>query len=537
MSPAQTAVRTGAHVLVEALEAHGVEIVFGIPGQHALSLWEALDTSPIRAVVVRHEQAAAFAAVGYARTSGRVGVCLTSTGPGAFNAFAGMGEADSSNLRVLHITTQVPSDPGERGWMHETLGQTGAYKAVTRHHVAPRTPAALAAAVDEALCAIATRPGPAMIEALTDVLAAPAEAVPQRVTPLAPPAPDAAAVQRVAGLIAGAHAPLIFAGGGSRLCADRVIALAEALDAPVVTSFNGKGVLPPGHPLHAGSSEEERSVRRLIEESDLCIALGTKFSEEYTCHWAVRFPEALVQVDLNAERIGRNYPVKEGIVADAGRLCDALLALGPMAGGRDGAAAARAAMAGRQSEVAGQGFEQERELLHQLDAALPADALVVSDMTILGYWGVLYLDARRPGGFAYPMSGALGSAMPTALGVAAANPGSPVVAVVGDGGFLMAGHELLTARQNGLPFVTLLVNDSCYGILKNYQMESFGRPMSVDLESPDFSLLAAAYGVAHRRVEGVDQVGEALREAIEGLAGTGAIVELRAEIAAPPQSV
>jgi acetolactate synthase-1/2/3 large subunit len=133
-----TRVRTGADALVAALEAHGVEIVFGIPGQHALSLWEALRGSSIRPVVVRHEQAAAFAAVGYARTSDRLGVCITSTGPGAFNAFAGMGEADASNLRVLHITTQVPSDAGERGWMHETVGQSTAFQAVTRHKIGGR---------------------------------------------------------------------------------------------------------------------------------------------------------------------------------------------------------------------------------------------------------------------------------------------------------------------------------------------------------------------------------------------------------------
>src|SRR4051794_35704284 len=150
-----TRVRTGADALVAALEAHGVEIVFGIPGQHALSLWEALRGSSIRPVVVRHEQAAAFAAVGYARTSDRPGVCITSTGPGAFNAFAGMGEPAASTLRVLHIPPQVPSVPGERGGMHETVGQSGASRAAPRHHVRPRTPAALAAAVDEALCAIA----------------------------------------------------------------------------------------------------------------------------------------------------------------------------------------------------------------------------------------------------------------------------------------------------------------------------------------------------------------------------------------------
>jgi acetolactate synthase I/II/III large subunit len=538
MSATQAAgVRTGADALVAALEAHGVEVVFGIPGQHALSLWEALRSSSITAVVVRHEQAAAFAAVGYARTSNRIGVCITSTGPGAFNTFAGMGEADASSLRVLHITTQVPSDAGERGWMHETAGQTEAFRAVARHHVRPRTPAALATAVDEALTAIAARPGPAMIEAMTTVLTASGEAPPPRVTPLAPPAPDPAAVGRVRELLAGAQAPLVFAGGGARLHADSVAALAEALDAPVVTSFNGKGVLPPGHPLHAGSSCEEPSVRHLVADSDACVALGTRFAEEYTCHWAVEFPRALVQVDLDAGRIGRNYPVAEGVVADVGLFCDALLAAGVQAGARDGAAEARAAVAGRQSEVAAHGFEAERELMHQLDVALPDDALVIADMTIQSYWGVLYLDARRPGGFAYPMSGALGSGVPTALGAVAANPGVPAVVLAGDGGFLMGGHELATAQQNGLHFVTLLVNDSCFGVLKNYQMSAYGHSSSVELRSPDFERLAQGYGVGYRRIGSTAEAGDALREAIAGLSEGCQMVELQAELAAPPQSI
>jgi acetolactate synthase-1/2/3 large subunit len=537
MSTSPTTVRTGAHALVAALEAHGVEVVFGIPGQHALSLWEALDGSSIRTVVVRHEQAAAFAAVGYARTSDRPGVCLTSTGPGAFNAFAGMGEADASNLRVLHITTQIPSDAGLRGWMHESTGQSIAYTAVTRHHVTPRTPEALAAAVDEALTAIATRPGPAMIEALTDVLTAPAEGPAPRVTPIALPAADPAAVERAARLLSGAQAPLLFAGGGCRLSADRVVALAEALDAPVVTSFNGKGVLPRGHPLNAGSYQEEPAIRRLIEESDVCLALGTRFAEEYTSHWVVRFPETLIQVDLNPEHIGRNYPVVEGIVGEAGAFCDALLAANPQAGGRDGESAVRAALSAQQAGVAGQGFEVELELMRQLEAVLPDDALVVADMTILGYWAVLYFDARRPGGLSYPMSGALGSAIPSSLGVVAANPGSPVVALVGDGGFLMAGHELVTAQQNGFHLVVLLVNDSCFGVLKNYQMEAFGRPMSVDLNSPDFEQLAGAYGVGYRRPSSPADVGDALRDAIASLGERSTIIELEAELAVPPVSI
>jgi acetolactate synthase-1/2/3 large subunit len=537
-APAETQVRTGAHLLVAALEAHGVEVVFGIPGQHALALWDALASSSIRAVVVRHEQAAAFAAVGYARTTDRVGVCLTSTGPGAFNAFAGMGEAEASSLRVLHITTQVPSDPGERGWMHETAGQTEAFRAVTRSHSAPRTPVALAAAVDEAICAIQSRPGPAMIEALTEVLTAEAgEARPPRSTPIALPAPDPAAVGRVAELLSGARAPLIFAGGGCRLAADRVVALAEALDAPVLTSFNGKGTIPSDHPLHVGSSQEEPAIQRLIAESDVCIALATRFAEEYTCHWVSPFPERLVQVDLDAARIGRNYPVCEGIVADAGSFCEALLARPLQAGGRDGAAAARAALSGRQAEVAAHGFAPERQLMAQIDAALPAGALVVADMTIQAYWGVLYLDARVPGGFAYPMSGALGSAVPTALGVAAGNPGAPVVAMVGDGGYLMGGHELLTAAQNGLPMVVLLVNDARFGVLENYQMQTYGRKTSVDMSPPDFEAMARAHRARYRRVDSPGEVGDALAAAIADLGEGSTLIELQMSLAAPPQSV
>ncbi|MDX6533190.1 MAG: acetolactate synthase large subunit [Gaiellales bacterium] len=533
----RTRVTSGAHALVAALEAHGVEVVFGIPGQHALSLWEALDSSSIRTVVVRHEQAAAFAAVGYARTSGRPGVCITSTGPGAFNAFAGMGEADASSHRVLHITTQVPSDAGERGWMHETTGQRAAFEAVSRHHVRPGTPRALGLAVDEALCAIATRPGPAMVEALTTVLTAPADEEARAATPLSLPAPDPAAVARVRELLQAARAPLVFAGGGSRLAASEVRALAEQLDAPVVTSFNGKGVLPPGHPLHAGSSFEEPSIRNLVASSDACIALGTRFAEEYTCHWAVEFPESLVQVDLDPSRIGRNYPVREGVVADVGLFCRALLDAGIPAGERDGGAEARAALSGRQSEVAAHGYGEERELMHQLDRALPDDAIVVADMTIQGYWAVLYLDARRPGGLCYPMSGALGSGIPTALGTVAANPDSPTVVLVGDGGFQMAGHELMTAQQHGLPMVVLLVNDNCFGVLKNYQESAYGHSSDVELRSPDFEALARGYGVGYRRIESPADAGAALTDAVARLAEGSTLIELQAELKAPPQSI
>ncbi len=534
----QTGVRTGAAALVEALEAHGVEVVFGLPGIHALPVWDALIGSPIRRIVVRHEQAAGFGAVGYARTGSKPGVYLTSTGPGAFNSLAALSEADASSTPVLHLTSQIPTHlvGAGRGYLHESRGQSQAFAAVSRYHARPTTPAALVEAVDEAFRHMALDPGPATIEVATDVMAAVAGPDAPRVTPVGLPAPEPAALARVRALLDAADAPLIWAGGGARAAADRVRALAEHLDAPVLTTYNGKGALPSGHPLHAGSSVEEPSMRALVERSDLVLALGTRFSQEATADWGLPVPANLVQVDLDPGRFGRTFAVAEGVVADVGLFCDALLADPPEPGARDGEAGVRAALQGRSAAVGEQGADTEVELMHVLGEALPNDAIVVADMTVAAYWAALYLDAKQPGGFVYPSSGALGCGIPLALGSAAANPDRPTVVICGDGGFLMSGHELLTARAEGLAFVTLVVNDSAYGILRNYQETMFGRTVAVELNAPDFAGLAAACGVRYLRAGGVGDLGDVLREAIADRSGP-VLVELQAALRAPGQSV
>ncbi len=531
-------VRTGARVLVEALEAQGVQVVFGLPGIHALPLWDALIGSPIRRVVVRHEQAAGFGAVGYARSGDRPGVYLTSTGPGAFNSLAALSEADASSTPVLHLTSQIPTHlvGAGRGYLHESRGQSQAFAAVSRFHARPTTPAALVEAIDEAFRQMALDPGPATIEVATDVMSAVTDAGSPPVTRVALPAPDPAAVARVHALIDAAEAPLIWAGGGARQGAGKVRALAEHLDAPVLTTYNGKGALPSGHPLHAGSSVEEPSMRGLVERSDLVIALGTRFSQEATADWGLPMPEMLVQVDLDPGRFGRTFAVAEGVVADVGLFCAALMADPPAAGGRDGEAAVRAALQGRSAEIGAQGADVEVELMGVLHNALPEEAIVVADMTVAAYWAALYLDAKRPGAFIYPSSGALGCGIPLALGTAAANPDRPTVVICGDGGFLMAGHELLTARAEGLAFVALVVNDSAYGILRNYQETMFGRTVAVELNAPDFEQLARACEVRYLRADGVSDLARALTEAIADRSGP-VLVELRAALRAPGQSV
>jgi acetolactate synthase I/II/III large subunit len=535
---APPSVRTGAHALVEALEAHGVEVVFGLPGIHALPVWDALIGSPIRRVVVRHEGAAGFGAVGYARTAEKPGVYLTSTGPGAFNSLVALSEADASSAPVLHLTSQIPTDlvGAGRGYLHESRGQSQAFAAVSRFHARPTSPEALVAAVAEAFAHMALDPGPATIEVATDVMAAPAPEGSPPVARISLPGPDPAALARVREMLEAADAPLVWAGGGARRAASEVQALAEALDAPVITTYNGKGTLPTGHPLHAGSSVEEPAVRHLVERADLCLALGTRFSQETTANWTLPIPEALVHVDLDAGRFGRTYQPAEGIVADVGLFCRGLLDGGLSAGTRDGEAAVRAAIQGRNAEVAAQGAPDEIELMHALHDALPEDAIVIADMTVCAYWAALYLDGKRPGSFVYPASGALGCGVPLALGTAAAHPDRPTVAIVGDGGFLMGGHELLTAVAERLPFVTLVVNDSAYGILRNYQETMFGRTVAVALNAPDFAGLAAACGVRYIAADGIRGVGAALGEALADRSGP-VLVELKVALKAPGQSV
>ena len=385
MTVAPPAVRTGAHVLVEALEAHDVEVVFGLPGIHALPIWDALIGSPIRRVVVRHEQAAGFGAVGYARTGEKPGVYLTSTGPGAFNSLAALSEADASSAPVLHLTSQIPTDlvGAGRGYLHESRGQSQAFAAVSRFHARPDDARGAGRRGRRGVRPHGARPGAGhdRDRDRRDGGGAPDGAA-ARSRASRSPGPILRRSRSVRALLEEAEAPIVWAGGGARRAADAVRALAEALDAPVITTYNGKGTLPTGHPLHAGSSVEEPAMRQLVERADLCLALGTRFSQETTANWTLPIPAALVHVDLDAGRFGRTYPPAEGIVSDVGLFCRALLEGAMSPGSRDGEAAVRAALQGRDSEVGAQGAPDEVELMHVLHEALPEDAIVIADMTV-----------------------------------------------------------------------------------------------------------------------------------------------------------
>jgi thiamine pyrophosphate-dependent acetolactate synthase large subunit-like protein len=488
---------TGAQVIVEQLEQAGVEVCFGLPGVHNLALWEALRESPIRLVGVRHEQAAAYAADGYARASGRLGVALTTTGPGAANTLGAVGEAWASRTPILVIATDIPTTlrrPGVyRGVLHETTGQADMFApVVTASHVVTGA-GEIGPATSGALDA---RGGPSYLEVPTDLLAAEAEPragtarTPSRELEPADPYP----------LIEASERPLIWAGAGARDRADEVRALAERLAAPVLTTYGGRGVLPPEHPCCVGMPPHVPAAGRLWDDADLVIAFGSDLDGMNTQNWLQPQPPRIIAVNVDPDDAAKNYDV-DAVVRE--------LDVDRIRRRDDDDLAARLRLLRAEACRA-----LDPDALRFLDAvsyALPEDANVVCDMCIPGYWIAGFHGFHHPRKLQYPMGwGTLGFAFPAALGASLAGTG-PTVSISGDGGFLFACGELATMAQERLPFTAVIVDDGGYGMLR-YDQELAGEARyGVDLATPDFAAMAASFGLPAETVEGLDDAfGEAL---------------------------
>jgi acetolactate synthase-1/2/3 large subunit len=501
---AVTRTRIGGHVVVECLEALGAETAFGLPGIHALAIWDGLRESRLRYLGFRTELNAGFAADGYARASGKPAPLLLSTGPGALNSLTALMEAASAHVPVVAIASQIPSEliGRGRGYLHELRDQRASFaplvKWTGRAERAADLPDVLAEAWRQAL----TPPsGPVFVEIPVDVLTGEAGVEPVDKLDWEAPASTVPGVEEAVRVIAAAERPVLWAGGGvSRSGAwPELAALAERVQAPVATSYMGKGTFPEDHPLAAGSAADEAAFKELVEGADVLVCIGTELGAETTGQYSLSPGGQIVQIDAAAERIGSTYPAL-GLVGDAKAVLGAILERLP-AREPDGQAE-RAATEVRDRIGRGldeQGRELERGLLETIREALPRDAVHAWDMTILAYWAGAHFPALSPRRFLYPLgSGTLGYAWPAALGAKAALPDAPVLAVAGDGGFLYNIAELASARQNHLGAKLLLVDDGGYGILREYQRDSFGETFAVDLVQPDFVALAEAFGVPVR---------------------------------------
>jgi acetolactate synthase-1/2/3 large subunit len=532
---------TAAARLLAGLERAGVEVAFGLPGVHNLPIWEALAGSEIRMVGVRHEQTAAFAADGYARATGRLGVAVVTTGPGAANTLAAVGEARACGSPVLVVASDIPASlrvPGVwRGVIHEATDQRALFSPLVKAAFAASPGDAVGVLAERAArTALAPPGGPVYLGVPTDVLGAPSadEGAGEADVP-PPPVPNDELVARAARLVEAAGRIVIWAGGGAVRsgAGAEVAALAEKLAAPVLTTFGGRGLVPPDHPCAVRWPPHVPEVGALWDEADLVIAIGTDFDGSTTQNWSMPRPPSLLAINVDAADASKNYRpdlVLEGDARPAvARLVDAVSP-------RDGLDELEGALGAVDAAVRERIERDEPHAVAFLDAlerVVPDDAVYVVDMCVAGYWLGGFHRIAAPRRLAYPLGwGTLGFGFPAALG-AAAGGANRVVAVCGDGGFLYACGDLATLAQEELPVTVIVVDDGGYGMLRYDQQHLGLDARGVDLATPDFTALVRSFGV---RAEAVDGFGDAFADRLAELVaapGPNALV-VRAALTPPP---
>ncbi|WP_066948961.1 thiamine pyrophosphate-binding protein [Microtetraspora fusca] len=515
---------TGAEVLVAALRTHGVDTVFGIPGTHNLAVYEELARGGVSCVTPRHEQGAGYAADGYARVTGRPGVALTTTGPGAVNAATALAQAYSDSSPVLLLSPGVPSDHPYlgRGYLHESKDQSGALGALCAWSHRVTSIREIPAAVGRAFTSFAEgRPRPVHVEVPADLLERRGSAdlaVPYRPMPRVP---DPAALDRAAGLLRGARRPAIVLGGGAQRPGDDeqvtgrlAMLLAERIGARVVTTVNGKGSVPESHHLCLGATLRLPVVRRWLASCDVVLAVGTELAPADL--WEDRFvlTGRLIRVDVDPAQMYGDH------VADVPVLADACLALEGLAARVPETKDAPMPDGRVERERDAELREVARRWAPQLAAlreAMPADTVVVGDNSMMSYHGAIVgMPVDPPGRFLFPAGyGTLGFALPAAIGAKVGRPDRPVVVLAGDGALQFSVQELATAVELRLSLPIVVAVNGGFGQIRDEMRRRGIPPVGVDLHAPDLMTLAAAYGACGRVADRPEELGDAVAEALK----------------------
>ena len=521
---------TGGQALVQALYRAGVRVIFGLPGMQQYHAVDAVhQESRIRYISTRHEQATTYMADGYARVSGRVGTAMVVPGPGLFNAAAGIATAYAVSSPLLIVTGDAASatlpigspsasTPGAHDQPSASSDQMDFLRPITKWTARARHPADIPAIVHEAFRQLHTgRARPVEIEIAPEVLAAETE-----IKLLAPesyerPGGACEQVERAARILAAARRPVLWAGGGAISARASAVLqrLAEHLQAPVVTSPNGKGAISDRHPLSLGLAElRYEPLRRWLAGCDVILAVGTRTGFADRLH-----TQQVIRIDIDQAEIERQRHHTLGIVGDARRTLEALYRLvaatpGATSGAEPVPSTVRALNAARFAPE--DQLEPQHSFMTAIRSVLPDDAILVQGMNQMGYYSRNYYPVYAPGTYLTASSyGTLGSAYPLALGAKVAAPERSVVALSGDGGFLYNSQELATAVQYGINVVVIVFNDNAYGNVLRAQIEQFdGHILGTQLHNPDFVQLANVYGARGVRVHDANRLAAALREAL-----------------------
>ncbi|MDF0732181.1 5-guanidino-2-oxopentanoate decarboxylase [Pseudomonas entomophila] len=510
---------TGGQALVRLLANYGVDTVFGIPGVHTLELYRGLPGSGIRHVLTRHEQGAGFMADGYARISGKPGVCFVITGPGVTNAATAIGQAHADSIPMLVISSVNHSASLGKGWgcLHETQDQRAMTAPITAFSALALSAEDLPELVARAWAVFdSERPRPVHISVPLDVLAAPVardwshEVV--RRPARGVPAPEVLA--QAAAKLANARRPMIIAGGGALGAAAELAQLSTRLAAPLFTSVAGKGLLAPDAPLNAGASLCVAPGWALIAEADVVLAVGTEMAD--TDFWRERLPLSgeLLRVDIDPRKFNDFYPCAVALRGDARHTVAGLLERLP--GVQRDAGAAQAQVAALREQVrAGHGPLQaiHQAILDRIDAVLPGNAFISTDMTQLAYTGNYAFASQAPRSWLHPTGyGTLGYGLPAGIGGMFASPDRPGLVLVGDGGFLYTAQELATAVEElERPLVVLLWNNDALGQIRDDMLGLDIEPIGVLPRNPDFAALGRAFGCSVAQPRSLDDLQRELK--------------------------
>jgi acetolactate synthase-1/2/3 large subunit len=523
--------------VISALRAHGVDTIFGIPGVHTLPIYDALlDAPEIRHVLARHEQGAGFMADGYARISGRPGVVSVITGPGVTNVATPVADAYSDYIPLLVIASSLArgSRGRRRGELHEVKNQFGVMEALAGWTRIVDAVEEIPDAMRDAFRALSVgRPRGAYVEIPLDLLALEADLDIPAPAVVAPPQPSMAEIASVAQLLRGASRPLIIAGSGVTASGanTQLLRLAERLGAVVMLDSKSRDALPTAHPLVIATPgyPYTSELRAIIAESDVALIIDSRLNMGRPGIDKLRLPPTIIQIDREASEIGRLFPAAPGIVADARLALDALLE-----GLQDGAGehADHTDRPSRASEVASakqaldervrRTYGRDLTYLEAVREAVPRDGIIVADMTKLGYASSEWLPLYEPRTYIHPAElCSIGCGLPLAIGAKVAAPDRPVVALCGDGGFLLNAGELATLAQEQLDVVVVIFNDATYTAVKAQQQRRYNRRyIATDLLAPDYVALARAFRLRAVRATTPAELRETLSSALQSTGST-----------------
>lgn len=524
-------VRTTGTAMAEALRANGVSLAFGIPGTHNLEFYRGMAACGIRHVVTRHEQGAGYAADGYARTGAGPGLVVATSGPGVLNALTAAATAYADSVPMIVLSPGVPTglERSGFGWLHEMKDQRAAVDAAVGRSVRPGTPEQAVDAIHETFARLpAERPRPVHIEVPLDVLEAswPASVpVPGPWRAATPAAPAPGAVAEARRLLAAAHTPVILAGGGALGAGEALRALAERLDAPVVTTTAAKGVLDEDHPLAVGAFVGHDAAKALTEAADVLLVVGSELGDAELPRgsWAPR--GTVVRIDLDPGQLHTNLRAALPVCADARLALEAIGgdgATGPLTGqapaagsacGAERAASARAGCLDQADRAGG----RWRALQDALRAQLPDDVVIAGDSSQVSYLGTApFWRFASPRRFLLPVGfSTLGYGLPAAIGAKLADPARAVVALLGDGALMFSVQEFVTAAELALPLPVIVADNHGFGEIRQNMVDRSIDPYAVDLARPDFAALAEAMGGRGVRAADENEIAKAALAALD----------------------